>query len=230
MHHVFRHDGSVPLLQVSLAPSESLSAESGSLVARDGTVTMTVEPNAPRASGWWGWTKALLVALARKLLGQRSLFLSRFHAPVGGWVWIAPPMNGAIRHFALGGERLVVDARSYLAHSGPLDLRPRRMARGSRLAEQGRLYFEAVGEGDLWISAYGAIEEILVVGVHVVDTGHLVAFDASLQLETTPVARGAKEAFGSGEGLVCKLVGDGRAYVQTRTAHALVAWLDRQLH
>jgi uncharacterized protein (TIGR00266 family) len=227
MDHVIRHEGSFPVLEVRLAPSETIFAESGSMVAHAGTVTMTIAPNARRGSGLWGQVKALALALVRRIFGQRTMFLGRFDAPSGGWVWLAPAAGGSIRHIPMRGERLVLGRDSYLAHSGDVDLALRWSGRSGMLAGEGELFYEASGEGELWLCSYGAIEAIDVVGVHVVDSGHLVAFDRSLELDFGLSRGGASEILGSGEGVVSKLVGSGRAYMQTRKTRALVGWLAR---
>ena len=39
------------------------------------------------------------------------------------------------------------------------------------------------GQGDLWISSYGAIHEVEVSGTYIVDTTHIVAFEDSLTFQ-----------------------------------------------
>jgi uncharacterized protein (AIM24 family) len=63
---------------------------------------------------------------------------------------------------------------------------------------------------------------------YIVDTTHLVAFDASINV-TPRAAGGIKSTLLSGEGLVIEMTGPGRAYIQTRSPQALINWIIPQL-
>ena len=79
----------------------------------------------------------------------------------------------------------------------------------------------ASGDGKILLSSYGAIHPVqLQPGQqYLVDTGHLVAFSASLGYRLRKVARGLLNTIKSGEGIVVELTGPGIAYLQTRTPH-----------
>jgi len=62
----------------------------------------------------------------------------------------------------------------------------------------------------------------------VVDTTHLVAFDASMGVTPRTVG-GIKSTLFSGEGLVVELTGPGTIYMQTRSPKALIDWIIPQL-
>jgi uncharacterized protein (AIM24 family) len=81
----------------------------------------------------------------------------------------------------------------------------------------------ARGDGDLFVSSFGAITEIQVDGEHIVDNGFMVGFDAvlSYRLQKLP---GLKTLF-FGEGLVCRFSGRGRLLVQSRKPRALASFL-----
>ncbi len=83
---------------------------------------------------------------------------------------------------------------------------------------------------DLWLSAYGAILEHTLSPQDglIIDTGHLVAMESSVQYSIQRVG-GWKSTFFSGEGLVLKVTGPGRVYTQTRSPQSLVDWLVRVL-
>jgi uncharacterized protein (TIGR00266 family) len=74
------------------------------------------------------------------------------------------------------------------------------------------------------MSSYGAIHEVHVEDTYVVDTGHIVAFEDTLQYNVTKTG-GMKSLFLSGEGLVCNFVGTGRVWIQTRNAPSLASFL-----
>ena len=89
---------------------------------------------------------------------------------------------------------------------------------------------EASGTGKLLVSSYGAIfERQMGAGEkYVVDTSHLVAFDAGMGVQPKAVG-GIKSTLFSGEGLVIELTGPGMIYMQTRSPQALINWIIPQL-
>ena len=82
------------------------------------------------------------------------------------------------------------------------------------------------GQGDLFISSYGAIHTIeLPAGAgYVVDTGHIVAFESTMTYNVRGVG-GMKQTLFSGEGLVAEFVGPGRLYLQSRSFEAFLGVL-----
>ena len=67
----------------------------------------------------------------------------------------------------------------------------------------------------VWYSSYGGIKEIKLDGTKevMVDTGHLVAFEDTVEYKVDKVG-GIKSLFFGGEGLVMKLSGKGKIYIQ----------------
>lgn len=229
MQHVIKHEPSFPLLQLSLGPNEVVIAEAGAMVARAANVGMEVKLNAGRGAGFFGKLKAVLVALARKLVGGETFFVNHFSSPQGGWVWLAPPMSGSIRHLQLAGQRMVLSAGAFVACAGDVDLKLRWGGLRAILAKEGAFFLEVGGQGDLWLTSYGAIEEVWVNGSYTVDNGHLVGFDASLAYQIKAPGGGLMGFVASGEGLVCEFIGSGRVLMQTRNTSALVGWVSRLL-
>ena len=70
--------------------------------------------------------------------------------------------------------------------------------------------------------------EQTVAGKFTVDTGHLVAFEPSLEYSIGGMGN-LKSTFLSGEGLVIKFQGNGKVWVQTRTLDGLASWLTPRL-
>ncbi|HZL82828.1 MAG TPA: AIM24 family protein [Candidatus Deferrimicrobium sp.] len=80
--------------------------------------------------------------------------------------------------------------------------------------------------GMFFMSSYGAIHAVtLAPGEQLVmDTGHMVAFDATMGYHVRTVG-GLKQTLFSGEGLVVDLTGPGTIYMQTRNFGAFVNYL-----
>lgn len=229
MQQIIKHQPTFSLLQVSLAPGEVLVAEAGTMVARDANLEMEVKLNAGPNAGLFGRLKALFIALLRKMVGGETFFVNHFSAAQGGWVWLAPPTSGAIKHLTLTGQSMIFSAGAFLASSGPVELKMRWGGLKGMLAKEGAFFVEAGGQGDLWVTSYGAIDEIYCQGSYMVDTGHIVGFDSTLTYKIRGSGGGLKELLASGEGLVCEFTGQGRILMQTRSTGALVGWLSPML-
>jgi uncharacterized protein (TIGR00266 family) len=229
MQHAIQHQPTFPLLQITLAPGETLVAEAGSMVARATQVDMAVKLNAGANAGFFGTLKALFIAFIRKIIGGETFFVNHFTSPQGGWVWLAPALSGGIQHIPLNGQTMLFSAGAFLASAGNIDLKMRFGGLRALLAKEGAFFIEASGTGDLWVTSYGAIDEVQVNGSYIVDNGHIVGFDASLDFTIRSAGGGALGFLASGEGLVCEFRGQGRALIQSRNLGALVAWLSRML-
>jgi len=229
MQQLIKHQPSFSLLQVSLAPGEVLVAEAGTMVAHDANLDMEVKLNAGPNAGFFGKLKALFVAFIRKMVGGDTFFVNHFSAAQGGWVWLAPPTSGAIKHLALLGPSMLFSAGAYLASSGPIELKMRWGGLKGMMAKEGAFFVEASGQGDLWITSHGGIDEVFCQGSYVVDTGHIVGFDSSLTYKIRGAGGGLTGLLASGEGLVCEFTGQGRILVQSRSSGSLVGWLSPML-
>jgi uncharacterized protein (TIGR00266 family) len=169
------------------------------------------------------------VAIFRKLLGGETMFVNDFHGPQGGEVVLAPAWSGQIMHRPLlEGNRLFVQTGSYLASTGTIDTKIRWGGLRAMFGGEGLILLECSGQGELFLNSYGGIVEVPVQGSFVVDTGHIVAFDGTLDFKVRSIG-GVKSFLFSGEGLVCEFSGQGKVYVQSRNVSALVSWLTPML-
>ncbi|MBW2523738.1 MAG: TIGR00266 family protein [Deltaproteobacteria bacterium] len=229
MNHVVKYEPTFSLLQVDLAPGEVLVAEAGAMVARASHLDMAVKLNAGSKAGLFGTLKALIIALIRKVIGGETFFVNHFSSAQGGWVWLAPALSGGVRHIQLQGQSMLFSSGAYLASAGEVDLRMRFGGLRALLAKEGAFFIECGGTGDLWVNSYGAIDEVFCNGSYVVDNGHIVGFDSTLDFEIRAPGGGAMGLLGSGEGLVCEFRGQGRILLQSRNLGALVGWLSPML-
>ena len=71
------------------------------------------------------------------------------------------------------------------------------------------------GQGDLFLSSFGAIYEVDIDGTYVVDSGHIVAFEDTLTFRVGKLGDSWLRTFLSGEGLVCHFSGRGKLYCQS---------------
>ena len=90
---------------------------------------------------------------------------------------------------------------------------------------EGMFFIQAAGTGDLWCNSYGAIVERELKGEDlIVDTGHVVGWEPSLQWSIQGMGNLMSTIF-SGEGLVMKFSGHGKIWLQTRSIGGLTGWL-----
>lgn len=229
MQQMIKYEPSFSMLQLSLAPNEIIIAEAGSMVARSSNLQMEVKLNAGRNAGFFGKLKAVLIALLRKLVGGETFFVNHFSAPQGGWVWLAPALSGGIRHIPLRGTSMIFSAGAYLASMGEIDLKMRWGGLRAILSKEGAFFVEASGTGEVWVTSYGAVDEVYCNGSYIVDNGHIVGFDSSLNFKIRSAGGGLMGFMASGEGLVCEFQGQGRILIQSRNTGALVNWLTPML-
>ena len=111
---------------------------------------------------------------------------------------------------ALGAETVYLTSGSYLASSSGVDVDTKWGGAKTFFSSEGLFLLKVTGPGDLFVSSYGAIEEIpLVAGQsHVVDSGHMVAFSDGVEYKVRKFA-GWKSTLLGGEGLVVELTGPG---------------------
>lgn len=229
MQQMIKYEPSFSMLQVNLGPGEVLIAEAGAMVARSSNLQMEVKLNAGKNAGFFGKMKAFFIALIRRIVGGETFFVNHFSSPQGGFVWLAPPLSGSIKSIPMRGNAMLFSAGSYLASYGDIDLKMRWGGLRAILSKEGAFFVEASGNGEVWVTSYGAIDEVHCNGTYVVDNGHIVGFDSSLTFKIKSSGGGLLGFLASGEGLVCEFQGQGRILIQTRNTGALVDWLTPML-
>ena len=202
--------------KVELDPAEEIVVEGGAMVAMSSDLELQT-----KARG--GFFKSL----GRATFGGESFFLNTYKAPAsGGKIYLAPALPGDMMVMEMTGETLMVQSGGYIASSPALEVDTKWSGSKTFFASEGLIMLKVHGTGNLIISAYGAIEEI-VLGPgekFTVDTGHLVTFTEGMGFNIRKVG-GWKSTLLSGEGLVVDLTGPGRATLQTRSEDAFLSWL-----
>jgi uncharacterized protein (TIGR00266 family) len=225
MQTFIEHGPAFAWLRVQLAPGETIRAEAGAMVRRTSDVQMETRLNAGFQPSVFRLIWAFLVALMRKVLGNETMFINDFSTTTAGEVVLAPTFSGNITQKSLtAGQSLFVQTGGYLASTGSVDMRLRFGGLRSFFGGEGLVLLECSGQGDVFVNSYGGVVAVPVNGKFIVDTGHIVAFDGSLDFRVRSVG-GAKSFFFSGEGLVCEFNGQGTVYIQSRNVNALVGWV-----
>jgi uncharacterized protein (TIGR00266 family) len=215
MHSKIELSPEYALLVVELSPGEKVVAESGAMVAMDTNVKLTSQ-----ARG------GILKGLKRKMLGGESFFQSTFEAEgTAGKVYLAPGAPGDIAEVELGpGQSLMIQSSCYLASTPDVNIDTKWGGAKGFFSGTGMFLVKASGPGKVWITSFGAMALQEVSGGYTVDTGHIVAFDETLQYSISKVG-GLKGLLFSGEGLVARFSGNGRIRMQTRNPSSFAAFL-----
>jgi uncharacterized protein (TIGR00266 family) len=219
MQYKIMYQPSYSLLELQLDPSESVLAESDAMVS--------MSPNIQMDTGARGG----LFGALKRAVGGESMFQNTFTAQNGtGVVTFAPTMVGDIAAREMRGESLFVQSGSFLASSPSIDLDTKWGGARTFFSSEGLFVLKATGTGMLFLSSYGAIHAVtLAPGEQLVmDTGHMVAFDATMGYHVRTIG-GLKQTLFSGEGLVVDLTGPGTIYMQTRNFGAFVKYLAPRL-
>ena len=202
--------GAFSWVQVGLEGEEQFVSESGAMFRASTNIDIEVTT---RGGGGGG----VLGGIGRSLSGE-SFFLSTYRSTDGrpGEVGLAPTHQGEIQKIDLDGSgRWLCTGGSYLCSSRSLDLETSFQGIGGMLSGESLSFMGVTGEGPLVVTAFGKMSVIDVDGNFTVDTGHVVAFEETLNYSIGKAANSFIKSFLVGEGLVLKFSGRGRVYVQS---------------
>ena len=213
------HRPSYAQLELGLAPGESVRAEGGAMVSHTSGIEIET-----KAEG------GLLKSISRSVLGGESFFMNTFTATEAATLKLAPALSGDVQGHDLDDETLYVQSTSFIAAEPGVDVDTKFGGAKTFFGGEGLFLLRLAGSGLAFTSSYGAIDEVTVEAGEplVVDTGHIVAFEETLDFSVKRVG-GIKSTLFSGEGLVCEFSGEGTVWTQTRSPDAFLSWLIPQL-
>ncbi len=197
--------------RVLLDPGETVTAEGGAMIAMSGDVGMETSTRKREGGGFF--------AAAKRLLTGESFFLNHFTAgPGGGEVLLATTLPGDMMKLGLEGETLIVQAGSFVACSPEISMDLSWQGFKNLVSGESMFWIRMSGNGNLILSSYGAIYPVQVDGEYIVDTGHIVAFEETLNFTMTKAGKSWISSILGGEGLVCKFQGKGVVWCQSHNA------------
>lgn len=219
MEHTIAGSPGFAYLEVDLDPGESLVSEAGAMSSMAADLDIRTVFNGGFFSG-----------LAKRFLGGESMFVNHFTNSTREprRVTLAAQVPGDIRLLDLRNETFYFQPGSFLACTPGIKIGVGYAGIGSFVAREGLFRLKISGTGRVFYSAFGGILEKRISGSYIVDSGHLVGYDAGIQLRMK-LAGGMFSSFFGGEGLVSRLEGNGRVLLQTRSLSGLVTWLNPKL-
>jgi uncharacterized protein (TIGR00266 family) len=209
MRHEILARPAASVAKLTLEADESITCEVGAMIAMSTGITVETTSGKKGSGG-------LLKGLKRMFAGE-NFFLNHFTArQPDQTLIIGPTMLGDVVHHYLRGGVLVIQGSGWLASDTGISIDATWQGFGKAIfSGEGLFWVKATGQGSVFLSSFGAIYEVDVDGDYVVDTGHIVAFEDTLQFKITKAGKSLIGSFLGGEGLVCRFSGIGKLYCQS---------------
>jgi uncharacterized protein (TIGR00266 family) len=211
------HQGAFALAVINLQAEQAICAEAGAMVSMSSNVDLYAE------------MKGGVFGALKRAVGGESAFVSTFTAKGSpGEVTFAPGAPGDVAGIEMQNQAFCVQSSSYLAGDTSLVVDTKFGGAKSFFGGEGLFVLHVSGTGLLLVSSFGAIHrKTLRPGEqYVVDTGHLVAWEAQMQYNLRKASKaGYFRSFLSGEGMVAEFSGPGEILIQTRNLAAFAGLL-----
>ena len=206
------------MARITLGPNEPVRVESGAMMAMSANVTLQA-----KAEG------GVLKSLKRAALGGESFFVSTYTAPAeGGFVDVAARLPGDIMTFDITpATPLFIQKGSWLANDTNVTINTQWGGFKNMFGSEGGFVIRAEGQGPVVFGCYGALEtwDLAAGQTITVDTGHMVAYEGTVNMTLRKASGGIIQSFKSGEGIVFDFTGPGKVWTQTRNPTELVGWI-----
>jgi uncharacterized protein (TIGR00266 family) len=205
-------------LRVQMRQGDVIVAETDAMASMSSTISMK-----PKMTG------GFFTALLRSVFGRESFFVNHFSAGGDGELVLTQPTPGDVTCLHLQDSTLYLQPGAFIAAEPGVRLGVGWAGFASFIGREGLFRLKATGTGRIWFGAYGGIFHRDIRDEWIVDTGHLVAYEPTVHLSVAMPA-GFFSSFVGGEGLVTRLRGQGRVYLQSRSLSGLAAWTNTYLY
>lgn len=205
---------------VSLPAGSAVRVEAGAMAMMRGDVEMKTSTQG-----------GIMKGLRRSVLGGESFFVNDFVSQRGGQVAVAAALPGDMTVATLDGQQpLMVQSGSWIASDPTIDVDTKWGGGKTFFSGEGLFLLRCHGQGDVLMSSYGAIlmEDLEPGETMTLDTGHVVAFDGTVQYKVRKAGNWKSTILGA-EGLVTDFTGPGRVWLQTRSSLDLAQWIQEHI-
>lgn len=194
--------------KITLEAGESITSESGAMIAMSGNMDITTTTHKKNSGG--------LFKAAKRMLAGESLFLNHFEPKdEAGTIFLGTSLAGDMMTLNLDNESLVVQNGSFMACADGIDIDLGWQGFKALFSGESVFWLNLTGKGEVILSSFGAIYPVKVDGEYIIDSGHIVAFDETLDFSISKAGKSWIHSFLSGEGLVCKFKGTGTVWCQS---------------
>lgn len=218
MEAEIRNKPSFANILVRLGPGDRIVAEADAMASMSATIDMRTR-----------WSGGVARGILRRVFGGESMFVNEFSTQSQGELVLTQPFPGDIECIELKGTTMYLQPGAFIACEPGVKLGLGWAGFRMAIAREGLFRLKVSGTGRVWFGAYGGIFERAINDEYIVDSGHLVAYEPSIGIRIG-MAGGIFSSFFSGEGLVTKLRGPGRIYMQSRSFDGLAAWTNSHLY
>ena len=197
------------IVKLTAKKDQVIQAEVGAMIAMSSGFNVNT---VARSKGQGGFGASI-----KRMFAGESFFINQFTATQHEQeLLLAPQMLGDIVHHRLEQGALLVQGSSWLASGAGIEVDASFQGLGKAFfSGEGIFWVKCTGHGDVLLNSFGAIYEVDITDHYIVDTGHIVAFEDTLEWRITKASSGWISSFMSGEGLVCEFSGRGKLYCQT---------------
>ena len=208
--YVVSERGSFGSVLVKIGPGETFVSEAGAMFHASDNVDIDVATRNRSGSGG-------LMGGVRRMLAGESFFLSTYRTRDGaaGEVALAPTLVGEVAIIECRGGRWLCAGGSFLGASQGIDLDTQFQGLRGMFSGESLSFVAASGVGELLVNAFGSVQAIEVDGKLTVDTGHVVAFQDTLDYSIDRIGGNWIQSFLASEGVVLNFSGRGVVYVQS---------------
>jgi uncharacterized protein (TIGR00266 family) len=207
-------------LLVRLVKGDRIIAESDAMASMSSDIRVSTR--------WNGGS--FFAALLRKIFGGESLFINEFGGDGhSSELVLSQPVPGDIEVVELRGQSLYLEPGAFIACEPGVTLGIGYAGLRSLIAREGLFRLKVSGHGRVWFGGYGGIFARDISAEIIVDSGHLVAYEPSVSLSLGLSGSLFTSIFG-GEGIVLRVRGPGRIYLQTRSLDGLASWVNSHLY
>ncbi|MFX0093830.1 MAG: TIGR00266 family protein [Candidatus Hodarchaeota archaeon] len=214
------------LVEIDIPQGRSVKAETGAMIFHKGGIEVVT-----KKAG-----KGVLGTLKRSLGGE-SLFINEWIASAGqGILGLAAPYQGDVECIAVEpGRNWIISKGGYIASTPGLVTTSKFQGVGKALfSGEGGFLLYAIAEHqieDLFICSFGSFRQFeLNPGEKmIIDTGNLVAMEASATYAVRKSGKGLKSFALGGEGLVMDVTGPGKVILQSHAPTSFLSWLSSRL-
>jgi uncharacterized protein (TIGR00266 family) len=217
MEAEIRNKPSFANVLVKLSAGDSIIAEADAMASMSSSVNIKTK-----------WSGGPMKAIARRIFGGESMFVNVFSTDTAGEVVLTQPFPGDIVCLELNNTTMYLQPGAFLACEPTVKLGMGWAGFKMLIAREGLFRLRVSGMGKVWFGAYGGIFTRDIDEEFTVDSGHLVAYEPTIKIRVG-MAGSMLTSLMSGEGLVTKVSGPGKIYMQSRSFGGLAAWANAHL-
>ncbi len=195
---------------ITLNPGESFRSESGAMFRASENIDIDVTTESGGKGGFFAGIK--------RMLAGENFFFSTYKVKNdrSGEVGIAPTHAGQLRVVTLTDDvAWLCTGGSYLGSTMGLVVDTRFQGLKGFFSGESISFVHVSGRGHMLVGAFGRVIDLDVEDELTVDTGHVVAFEETLDYTIGKAGKSWLQTWLAGEGLVIHFKGQGKVLVQS---------------